>query len=148
MVIRFPNALSMVLASLLFADLAQAGGLTRELVCDTNAGGQPEYVERDSSSKEAFSADVDNGRIFINPFALSTRPQPVVNYEFAVACLQVARRRDDMCSAVRFLRERNLLFSSDLDVLQTYFAARARTAQDREEADGFIRRIKALYACF
>jgi len=138
----------MVVASLLFAATAQAGGLTREMICDTRIGSQPEYIERDSSSEESFSADVANGTIFINPYALTTRPQPVANYEFAIACLQIARRSDDMCSAVRFLRERNLLFSSDLEVLQTYFASRARMTKDRAEVDGYYRRIKDLYSCF
>jgi len=125
-----------------------AGGLTRELICNTDNGRQPQYIERDSASQNAFTADRSSGTIFINPHALNTRPQPVVNYEFAKACLQVSGSRDDMCSIVQFMRDRNLLFSSDLETLQNYFVSRGRATKDQGEADGYFQNIKQLYACF
>ena len=127
---------------------AQAGGMTRELICNTSNGRQPQYIERNSSSQNSFTADQSSGTIFINPHAMTTRPQPVVNYEFAIACLQVSGSPDDMCSTVQFMRDRNLLFSSDLETLQNYFASRARATKNQSEADGFYQNIKQLYACF
>lgn len=144
MVSRTTIAAMLAMALWVIPQTGLAGGLIRGLVCDNGVRIQ----ERPSGGDEAFAADPARNTIFANPWVLSGLSQPVVNYEFSVSCLRLSGGPDDMCAVVDFMRERNLLYSNDLEVLQSYFVSRARTVRNASEKDFYYRRIKDLYSCY
>ena len=148
--LRLPALLALLLACLtLSPEAARAGALIRQdFVCDLDRRNAPRVEEQIMTGGVAFRAVPEERAIYYNPRAIIDRPQPVVNYQFAEACLAYYDRDTDVCSIVRFLRERELIYGGDLSTLQEYFIAEAENTRDASERNRLFARVKELYACY
>lgn len=131
-------------ALLFFAGNAEtrAGMVVSNLICDLGTGVRP-YVSEDLSyARTAYAPDLPNKRIIFYPRVAAGLPDPVARMDFALACLTVLEQQSDACKAIIYLRDRNLIRSHDLKVLEDHFLSVSK--QDSQAFE----KIKMVYACY